>query len=323
MSAWIARRVLGAVAILWAVATLAFVAVQAAPGEPFLPSAERPADPAAIERLRRQFGLDQPLTTQYVRYLGRLVHGDLGMSFSQRRPVADALAAALPHTLLLALAALLVDFTLGLALGLVQAARAGRRLDVALTNGGVFLASMPTFWLGLVLILVFAEWLRWLPAGGAYDPAVYSALSAGGKIVDRLRHLALPALTLGLVGAAGTARFQRAALLEALTQSYIHAARAKGLSEPRVLLVHALRNALLPAITLFGLSLPFLLTGAVLVESVFAWPGLGRLAADAIAARDYPLVAASAIVASLVVAAGSLAADLLTAAADPRIRVEA
>ncbi len=182
----------------------------------------------------------------------------------------------------------------------------------------VVLVALPTFWLGLVLLLVFAQALHWLPAGGVVDPVLHDALPWAGRAADRLRHLALPALALGVVGAAGTARFQRAALLDVLGLDYVRTARAKGLGAARVL-VHALRNALLPGITLVGLALPFLLTGSVVVETVFAWPGMGKLAADAILSRDYPVVLATTLVAAVLVALGSLLADLALAAADPRI----
>ena len=322
MLAWLGRRAAAALAILWTVATLTFVAIHLAPGDPFLPTAERPADPAVVAELRRQFGLDRPLTVQYARYLRALSTGDLGMSFSQRRPVAAAIADALPHTLLLAAAALLLDYVLGITIGLVQATTAGRRLDDWLTAVTLMVASLPAFWVALVLLLVFGEWLRWLPVAGAYDPAIYDALPLAGRLADRLRHLALPAITLGLLGAAGTARYQRAALLDALGQEFVRTARAKGVTERRVLLVHAWRNALVPITALLGLALPFLLTGAVLVETVFGWPGLGRLAADAINLRDYPLVTGTAITASAVVVLGSVVADLLLHVADPRVRLE-
>ena len=321
MAVWLARRLGAALAILWTVATLTFIAIHAAPGDPFLPTAERPVDPAVVATLRRQFGLDRSLPEQYARYLGALATGDLGVSFSQRRPVAAAIADALPHTLLLAAAALLLDYVLGIAIGLIQAASAGRRLDDALTVTTLMVASLPAFWVALVLLLGFGEWLRWLPVAGAYDPALYDALPLGGRIADRLRHLALPAATLGILGAASTARYQRAALLEALGQEYVRTARAKGLDERRVLLRHAWRNALVPITALVGLALPFLLTGAVLVETVFAWPGMGRLAADAITLRDYPLVTGTAVTACAVVVLGSVVADLLLRAADPRVRV--
>ncbi|MGH7613958.1 MAG: ABC transporter permease [Gemmatimonadales bacterium] len=323
MTAWLLRRLAAALAIIFAVVTLCFVAIHLAPGTPFLPGQDRPIDPAVVERLRARFGLDQPLPVQYARYLGALARGDLGQSFSQRRPVADAIASALPNTLLLTGTALAIDFLLGVVIGVVQAARARRRLDVALTNATLFFYSLPTFWLGLVLLLLFGQWLHWFPVGGVTDPVLHDSMSLGLRLLDRLRHLALPALTLGLVGAAGTARYQRAALLEALGEEYARTARAKGLTEPRVLVNHALRNALLPIVTLLGVALPFLLTGAVVVETVFTWPGLGKLAADAIAGRDYPLVIATTLLSSVLVVLGSLLADLLAAAADPRVRLRA
>jgi peptide/nickel transport system permease protein len=320
---WLLRRIAAGIAIVFAVLTLTFAAVHLAPGKPFLPADGRPMNPAAIERLRRVYGLDRPLPEQYLRYLAALGRGELGESFSKRRPVGTMIASALPNTVVLAATALLIDFTLGIAIGVFQAARVRRRSDVALTNLTLFFYSLPTFWLGLVLLLIFAQWLHWFPVGGATDPVLYDSLSLGGRLLDRLRHLALPALTLGLVGAGGTARFQRAALLEALGQDYVRTARAKGLTASAVLVRHALRDALLPVIALLGLALPFLLTGAVLVETVFAWPGLGKLAADAISARDYPLVLGTTVLVSAAVVAGSLLADLITAAADPRIRLSA
>jgi len=323
VTAWLLRRLAAALAIIFAVVTLCFAAIHLAPGTPFLPGQDRPIDPAVVERLRARFGLDQPLPVQYARYLRALARGDLGESFSQRRPVVDAIASAVPNTLVLTGTALAIDFLLGVLIGVVQAARARRRLDVALTNATLFFYSLPTFWLGLVLLLVFGQWLHWFPVGGVTDPVLHDTMPFALRLLDRLRHLALPALTLGLVGAAGTARYQRAALLEALGEDYARTARAKGLAEPRVLMDHALRNALLPIVTLLGLALPFLLTGAVVVETVFTWPGLGKLAADAIAGRDYPLVIATTLISSVLVVLGSLIADLLAAAADPRVRLRA
>jgi peptide/nickel transport system permease protein len=320
MGTWLARRLLAAVAIVFAVVTLTFFLMHLGPVSPIVPSAEQPLDPDVVARLRQQFGLDQSLPVQYERYLTQLARGNLGVSFSQRRPVAAALADAIPNTLVLAGAALLIDFGLGVLLGVVMAARARRRLDAALGNVTLFLRSVPTFWLGLIVLLVLGERLRWFPVGGVIDIVRHQSLSLAGRIGDRLWHLALPALTLGIVGAAGTARFQRSATLDALSADYVRTARAKGATERRIVLVHALRNALLPAITLFGLALPFLLTGAVLIETVFAWPGMGKLAADAIFSRDYPVLLACALAASAIIVVGNLAADLLYAVADPRIR---
>ena len=321
MAAWLVRRIAASVAIVFAVVTLTFFLVAIAPGEPLLGPDERLVDPQVRAELRRQFGLDQTAPVRYVKYLGQLARGNFGESFSLHRPVADALAEAIPNTLLLAGAALLVDFLIGLGLGIYQALRVHRLPDVVLGNVTLFLYSVPTFWLGLILLLVFGAWLRWFPVGGMSDPILCPSVSSLYCAMDRLWHLALPALTLGLVGAAGTARFQRAAMLEVAGQDYIRTARAKGASERRVVLRHQLRNALLSFITLFGLAFPFLLTGAVLIETIFAWPGMGRLATDAILRRDVPVVIAAVLLASTLVVTGSLIADVLLAVADPRLRV--
>jgi len=321
--AWLLRRVAAGIAIVFAAVSLTFVAIHLAPGQPFLPPDERPMAPEVVARLRRNYGLDRPLPEQYLRYFVQLARGELGESFSQRRPVAQAIADAVPNTLLLTATALAIDFTLGILIGLFQASRARRRSDVALANVTLFFYSLPTFWLALVLQLVFALWLRWFPTGGVTESALYGSLPLLGRFADRLHHLVLPALTLGLVGAGGTARFQRAALLEALGHEYVRTARAKGLAERAVLVRHAWRDALLPVISLAGVALPFLLTGAVLIETVFSWPGLGKLAADAISARDYPLVLGTTLLATCAVVAGSFIADVLTAAADPRVRLTA
>jgi peptide/nickel transport system permease protein len=322
MTAWLMRRVAASMAIVVAVVSFTFLLLHLAPGTPFLPGAETPIDPAVAAGLRSQFGLDQPLPVQYAKYLAALAHGNLGESFALHRPVADALADAVPNTLVLAGAALCIDLLLGLALGVYQAVRARHLPDVGLGYVTLFLSSVPMFWLGLLLLLLFGEWLRWFPVGGVIDPLLYGSLPWAGRALDRVWHLTLPALTLGCVGAAGTARYQRAAVLEVIGQDYVRTARAKGLPERRVVLVHALRNALLPLITLFGLSFPFLLTGAVLVETVFAWPGMGKLAFDAILRRDYPVVMAAALCASGMAVLGNLVADVLYAVADPRIRVQ-
>jgi len=323
VAAWLVRRLAASIAIVWAVVTLTFIIIHLAHGSPFLPEQGQDIDPATLDRLRHDWGLDRPLPDQYALYLRNLVRGDLGLSFALHRPVAAALAEALPNTFTLALTALILDFALGLALGVYQAARERRFGDIALGNVALFVNSMPTFWLGLVLLLVFGQRLGWFPVGGLRDLVLCPRVNSLPCVADFAWHLTLPALTLGLVGAAGTARFQRAAMLEVVRQDFVRTARAKGLRERRVLLVHALRNALLPLITLFGLTFPFLLTGAVLVEWVFAWPGMGRLAVTAILQRDYPIVTAAALVASVMVVLGNLLADALYGVADPRIRVRA
>jgi peptide/nickel transport system permease protein len=321
MAGFLVRRLGAAVLVAFGVATVAFALIHAAPGSPLIGSGENPYLSAElIAQARRNFGLDQPLWVQYLRYLTNLARGDWGLSFSQQRPVLEVFRDALPNTLILALAALSLDFALGIGLGVYQGLRAHSRADRFWSLVTLTLYSVPSFWLGLVLLLVFGKTLGWFPVGGVVDPVLYPLLSPGERLLDRLHHLALPAITLGLIGAATTARYQRAQVLEVIHQDFVRAARARGLSEQAIALRYVLRNALLPTINLFGLALPTLLSGAVLVETVFAWPGMGRLAVEAVQRRDYFLVTGIAILAGLVVVAANTVADILTHLADPRTR---
>lgn len=326
MARFLAGRLLHGVAIVFFVATLTFVLFRLAPGDPFTLMADSsPASEEFKERQRRIFGLDRPILSQYVTYLSRAVRGDLGMSFSERRPVVRAIAERIPATIVLAVVALLIDFALGISVGALQGARARSRTDDALSVVTLTLYSVPVFWLGLMLTLLFAKnvgFLDLLPATGSKTTGIYEQLPVLGRLWDRITHLVLPAVTLGLVGAAGTARYQRAAMLEAVRQDFVRTARAKGLDERVVALRHALRNALLPVITLFGLSFPILLSGAVLVETVFAWPGLGRFTVESIYRSDYNVVTGAAIIAATLVVVGNLIADLLHRVVDPRVRGE-
>ncbi len=283
-------------------------------------AASRPRSAAEMEEMRRELGLDVPIFEQYRRYITGVMRGDLGISYSQNRPVWDAIRERIPETALLAVAALIIDYTLGVLLGVFQGTRPKSTVDDALSIVTLTVYSVPVFFLGIVFVVVFSLQLGWFPASGAADPAIHNALSLAGKIVHRAQHLVLPALTLGLVGAAATARVQRVAILDVARQDYVQTARAKGLRERVVLLRHTLRNALLPIVTLFGLSFPMLLSGAVLVESVFAWPGIGRFAAEAAGARDYPAVTGVAIVGALMVVTGNMLADILYRGVDPRTR---
>ena len=317
------RRAAQGVVVVAGVATLAFVLLHLAPGDPFGSSFENPLVTEAVRaRQRHNFGLDRPLPEQYVLYLGRLARGDFGWSFSMHEPVRTTLARVLPNTLLLMGVALTLSFALGIGLGAVQAARRGSAADRALGALSLFFYSMPDFWLAVMVMLSLAYWLPLFPTSGAVDPLMHEYLSPAGRLVDRLRHLALPVLTLTLLFTAGVARFQRAALLDALRGDYVRTARAKGVAERAVVGRHALRNALLPVITLVGLAFPALLGGAVFVEKVFAWPGMGWTAVNAISTRDYPLVMAAVIVGSAMVVAGSAIADACHALADPRARAE-
>lgn len=321
MSGWLLRRALQA-ALTFAVALLLlFLLMRAAPGDPLARlSADRPISPQELEVLRARYGLDQPMGTQLLAFARGLTRGDLGVSIEHGRPVTSLLAERLPATILLGGSVLLLNFTIGLWLGVRQAVRQGRREDRWLTTLSLTGYAMPSFWLGLVLAwLVGVEW-RLLPAAGMHNPLLDSDASVVTRAVDVLRHLVLPMLTLSIVSIAATMRYQRTAMLEVLHLPYMVTARSKGLTEREVTWRHGWRNALFPVITLFGLWLPILVSGSVFVEAVFAWPGLGSLAAGAVGSRDYPLLmGASVLVAGLVVI-GGLLTDLAYALLDPRVR---
>lgn len=303
------------------VAVITFSLIHLAPGDPFSAVMDNPNVSESVRQtLRAQYGLDRPLPEQFVRYVNSLAHGELGWSFSHERPVREVLGSALPNTLLLMGVALVASFILGIFVALVQVARRGSAADHALSGISLFLYSMPDFWFAILTLLAFTYWLPIFPVGGAVDPVMHEYLGLAGRIADRLRHLALPALTLTLLASAAVARYQRAALLGVLPADYIRTARLKGLTEGQILRRHALRNALLPIITLVGLSFPALLTGAFFVEKIFAWPGMGYAVVNAIATRDYPLVVGGVIIGSIMVTLGSILSDLLYALADPRLR---
>jgi len=318
---YIARRLGQAAVIVAIVATITFALIHLAPGDPFSAVLDNPNVSEKVrETLRAQYGLDRPLPEQFVRYIGALAHGELGWSFSHDRPVREVLASALPNTVLLMGVALVASFALGILVALAQVARRGSITDNALSAISLLFFSMPDFWLAILALLSLTYWLPIFPVGGAVDPVMHEYLGLAGRIVDRLKHLALPALTLTLLASASVARYQRAALLDVLPADYIRTARLKGLTEREILRKHALRNALLPIITLIGLSFPALLTGAFFIERIFAWPGMGYAVVNAIGTRDYPLVVGGVIVGSIMVTLGSLLADLLYAWADPRLR---
>ena len=321
MLRYLAQRLAQAAVIVAIVAAITFALIHLAPGDPFSAVMDNPNVSEAVRQtLRAQYGLDRPLPEQFVRYVSSLAHGELGWSFSHERPVREVLGSALPNTLLLMGVALVGSFTLGIFIALIQVARRGSVTDHVLSGVSLFFFSMPDFWLAILALLTFTYWLPIFPVGGAVDPVMHEYLGLGGRLVDRLRHLALPALTLTVLASAVVARYQRAALLDVLPADYIRTARVKGLTEREILRRHALRNALLPIISLVGLSFPALLTGAFFVEKIFAWPGMGYAVVNAIGTRDYPLVVGGVIIGSIMVTLGSLLSDLLYALADPRLR---
>jgi peptide/nickel transport system permease protein len=318
---YLVRRLGQAAVIVAIVATITFALIHLAPGDPFSAVMDNPNVSERVRAtLRAQYGLDRPLPEQFVRYVGQLAHGQLGWSFSHDQPVREVLARALPNTLVLMTIALVGSFAFGILIALIQVARRGSATDQALSGISLFFFSMPDFWLAILALLAFTYWLPLFPVGGAVDPVMHDYMGLGGRIVDRLRHLILPAMTLTILAAPGVARYQRAALLDVLPADYIRTARLKGLTEREILRRHALRNALLPIISLVGLSFPALLTGAFFIERIFAWPGMGLAVVNAIGTRDYPLVIGGVIIGSIMVTFGSILADLLYAWADPRLR---
>lgn len=328
MTKYVARRVLGAIPLVLGIATIIFFLVNLAPGDPTLLMLAPGMDQEVVEQMRANFGLDQPIPVRYAKWLGAMLTGDFGESFSHSRPVLEVLLDFLPHTLLLSACALLVAFLFGIVLGTIQAVRQYSLMDSSLSVVLLFFYSMPSFWLALMLILTLSLFARnvwglpiWFPASGMVS-VDHDSMSTLERIADSARHLVLPTTSLALVLTAGIARYMRGSMLEVVRQDFVRTAHAKGLPERVVVFKHALRNALLPIITLIGLYLPYLFSGTVLIEYVFAWPGMGRALVDAIHSRDYPLVTAGTFFFATMVVVANLIADVLYAVVDPRIRYE-
>ncbi|HET8678556.1 MAG TPA: ABC transporter permease [bacterium] len=306
MWVYIAKRLLLAIPVIFGVAFVVFAMVRVIPGDPAQIIAGETATREFVEALRKDLGLDRPLLAQFVTYMGNLLRGDFGRSIRSKAPVTIELQARIPNTITLTLAGLFVAVSVGVSAGIVSAIRPYSVLDTAVMLVALAGLSMPVFWSGLMLIVVFAVWLGWLPAVGTGTPV----------------HLILPAVTLGMATAAIIARMTRSSMLEVLRSDYIRTARAKGLAEPSVINRHAFRNALIPVITVVGLQMGTLLSGAVLTESVFAWPGIGRLLVEGILTRDYPIVQAAVLVVALAFVLVNLVVDLLYAVVDPRIHYQ-
>src|SRR4051794_38100419 len=312
------RRAFTGLAVVLGVVTLMFFLIRLAPGDPALLLVGPTASEEQLAAQRRSLGLDQPLPQQYVNWLARFTRGDWGTSIATGRPVSAMIAEAWPATVWLVGLSLLLSYVLGIGVGAIQAGSGGR-VDTSLSVVTVTLFALPGYWLGLMLVMVFTYWARALPAFGA---AGFDAdfLTGWSRVADRLRHLALPLTTLTLIGVGGVARYVRGAMLDVRGAPHVAVARAKGLSPAKVNFRHVLRNALIPVVTLLGLSLPALFSGAVFIESIFAWPGVGRIMVEAVGARDYPVIMAATAVSAALVVAGNLVAELLTAWVDPRVR---
>jgi peptide/nickel transport system permease protein len=307
--------------MLFGLLTITFFIIRLAPGDPVSLYIQEDVDAKYADDLRTALGLSDPLPVQYVKWLKGTLTGELGISFSKHIEVTRVLAQTIPNTLLLTSFALFFNFLIGIIIGIITALKRGSKTDHVVNITSLFVYSMPEFWLGLMLILGVSLHLGILPASGMQSPMA-KYLSMPEYLWDVFQHMILPVFVLGVASAAATGRYMRGSLLEVINQDYVRTARAKGLSEFLVIGKHALRNALIPIITLFGLSLPFLLGGAVIVETVFSWPGMGKLTIDAIFSRDYPLIIACTMVSGIMVILGNLLADVLYALVDPRIRYE-
>ena len=321
MIPYVAKRLLTTGLTLLGLLTAVFFVLHLVPGDPIDLIHDPDLEQGDRQLIRSRLGLDRPLLIQYGTWLSAvLLQGDFGYSLRQHRPVTEIIAEAVPNTLLLTLPALVLHMGLAIGAGVWMARRRGRPLERIANLVGLSLYSLPEFWFGLMLILVFAQHLGWLPAGGMASPdAPY--LPWPRRVLDLLWHLLLPMSLLAVGSAIGTARYVRNSVATALDQNHIIAARARGLPERTLLWRHALRNGLLPVITLLGLSLPSLLASSVVVETVFAWPGMGQVTIQSIYGRDYPVIMATTFLSGALVVIGSLLADLLYRWADPRVRL--
>ncbi len=315
MTAYILRRLLQMPLVLLLVTAALFFMIHLLPGDPvyaLVGDTGQGLDHAAMQSLRHKLGLDQPVPVQYIKWVGGLLHGDLGRSALSHQPVDTQIVHRIPTTSQLGLVALLIGVLIGIPAGVIAAVRRGTWIDAGVTGIAMFGIAVPSFWLAMLFIWLFVVVLRWLPASGF--------VSIASNPVSALRYLILPATALGLTLSGSIMRYTRSSVLEVLNQDYIRTARAKGLLERRVIMRHALRNALLPIVTIMGLQLGALLAGSVIIESMFAIPGLGRLAIDAIGGRDYPVLQGVVLFFTLIVLAVSLLTDLLYAVVDPRIK---
>lgn len=314
MFAYILRRLLLIIPVALLVSMIIFTLLRLTPGDPVRTMLGEEGDPATVAALRHEYGLDRPIPLQYVAWLGRLLQGDLGRSLRTRQPVSEAIIERIPATLQLGLVALCYSLIISIPVGIFSAVRRNSRWDVLVTGFTLLGVSVPNFFLGIILILLLALVLRIFPPGG-YVPFIQDPW-------QNLRHLILPAITLGTGSLAVNMRLMRSSLLETLSQDYIRTARAKGLNARAVIVRHALKNAFIPFITVVGIQIGTVLEGAFITETIFIWPGVGRLAVDSIGQRDYPLVQAIVLLSALSFLFANLVVDLLYAYLDPRIKYD-
>jgi peptide/nickel transport system permease protein len=305
MPAYLARRLIQAALIMLGVSIITFLLLHFLPADPARMVAGRTASAAQVEQVRQQLGLDLPIWQQYGRYLGKLLQGDLGRSYLQRTQVTELIAARLPATALLMLGAIICELLIGVTLGAFAGARRGSAADQSVMVGALVFVSMPQFVIALTLLYVFAYWLGWFPIGG----------------YGQFKHLVLPAVTLGLLGSGWYARVTRSSVIEVLRQDFVRTARAKGLNRWRIVWIHVLPNAALPVIAMIGIDIGYFMSGIVVVESVFGWPGIGQLTWQAIQQIDIPIIMGVTLISACAIVLGNLLADLVAPFIDPRIKL--
>ncbi|WP_332629825.1 ABC transporter permease [Halalkalibacter flavus] len=313
MISYIIKRVVMMIPILFGISVLSFAIMYAAPGKPAIMNLDPEIPPEVRESQIERLGLNDPIPVQYVRWLGNVVQGDFGTSYSRKIPVTDMILDRLPNTLLLMASSLFIAAIIAIPFGVISATRQYSLTDYGVTMGSFVGLATPNFWLGIMLIMLFSVQLGWTPVGGV------ATIGAEFSIIDRLHHLILPAFVLATADMAGLTRYTRSSMLEVVNQDYIRTARAKGFRERRVIYKHGLRNGLIPVITMFGLMLPTMIGGSAIVESVFNWPGIGKMFIDATFQRDYPVIMAITMFGALLTVIGNLIADILYAVLDPRI----
>jgi len=317
MLKFIFRRFLQAIPLIIGVSIIGFGLMHLAPGGPLAVYTLNPTIQAQdIERIKVALGLDQPVHIQYLKWAAGMFSGTWGHTFFGGRPVLDVIVERVPATFVLMLSALSLAILIGTAIGMLGAVKRYSLFDYLATTGALFALSFPTFWFGLMAIYMFAVRLRWLPSGGMFE------LGSEGDPLDLVRHLILPTLVLALVLVATWSRYARSSFLEVIHQDYIRTARAKGLVERDVMLKHAFPNAVVPLIALFGIQLPTLFSGALVTETIFGWPGMGRLFVDSLTMKEYPVLMGMMMFTALFVIVGNLAADIGIAMVDPRVRLE-
>ncbi len=312
MNRYILKRFASMIPVMFLVSIVVFMIIHLTPGDPAVVMLGEEATPQALEALRHELGLDQPIPIQYLTWLGHVIQGDLGRKIRTNQPVLEAIIERLPATIELTLLALIISLSIAIPTGIISATRRGSRADLVVTTLALIGVSMPNFVLAFLLVIVFSVWLRWLPNIG-FTP-IQQDLGAN------LRFMIMPAITLGAAAAAVVARLTRSSLLEVLNQDYVRTARSKGLSERGIVYVHALKNAMIPVVTIVGLQLGVLLGGAVITETIFVLPGVGRLIVESIFQREFPLVQGAVLFLATVFLFANLAVDLIYAFLDPRIR---